>query len=456
MAIRLGFRAVHANTAVGQRYRALERSQWASPESVLEEQWRRLRDLVRHAHERVPFYRARLEAAGLEPARLQGPEDYRRLPILTRQELRAHKDELVALGVRRSRLVEVGSSGSTGEPVTLYHDAPHLAGIKAAKLRNFRWAGWEPGDAWARLWGTSPTSSRIAAHDFDAPVHRRLAGWLVERLTRVRWLSCFDLSDERMARYARELVAFRPDVIEAYVNPLHLFARYLRAHDLAGAIRPRGVIVSAETLFEHQRAEIEAAFGCKVLNRYGCSEVGDVAHECPLGGLHLNAETVYAEFIRDGRPAAPGEDAEIVLTPLDLRAMPLLRYRIGDVGSPAAGACPCGRGLPLMARVQGRVQDIITTRSGRYLTGLFFGELLADVDARQYRVVQESLDTLDLYLVPGPGMTDRELAWVERKIAEKTGGEATLRLHLVSEIPPTPSGKHRLTVSHVELNLAGC
>src|SRR5205807_2569973 len=114
----------------------------------------------------------------------------------------------------------------------------HVAGSQAAKLRNFAWVGWQPGDAWARLWGSN----------FDVAPHQKLRGQLWERLTRVRWLSCFDMSEARMEHYARELAAFQPDVIEAYVNPLYLFCRFLRARNLIGTIQPRGAIVSAETL----------------------------------------------------------------------------------------------------------------------------------------------------------------------------------------------------------------
>jgi phenylacetate-CoA ligase len=139
----------------------------------------------------------------------------------------------------------------------------------------------------------------------------------------------------------------------------------------------------------------------------------------------------------------------VLLTPLDLYAMPLLRYAVGDVGSPAAGACACGRGLPLMQMIQGRVQDLIVTRSGRHLTGVFFAHLLKELDVERFQVVQESLEELDFYLVPGPTFGARELDWVRGKVLEYTGGEVGLRLHLVEHIPLSASGKHRVTVSKV-------
>jgi phenylacetate-CoA ligase len=443
--VRSAFRVAHRDTLVGRRFRELNRSQWQPRELVLDEQWQSLRRLVRHAYDHVPFYRKRMDSVGLDPAQMNSVEDYRRLPVLTRDDLRSHREQLVATTFARDRLTSNGSGGSTGAPVRFYHDSVFVAGSQAAKLRNFHWAGWEPGDAWARLWGSN----------FDVSSHTKLRGQLWERLTRVRWLSCFEMSEITMARYARELARFDPDVLEAYVNPLYLFARYLRTHKLLGSIRPRGVIVSAETLYDFQRAEIQSVFGCKVFNRYGAREVGDVAHECPAGRIHLNIETVFTEFIVGDRAARPGEAADIIVTPLDLYGMPMLRYQIEDVGSPGEGTCPCGRSLPLMDMVQGRVQDLIVTRSGRYLTGVFFAHLLKELDVQRFQVVQDSLDSLNFSLVPGPDFGPHELDYVERKVREYTADEVELRMHLTDEIPLTASGKHRVTISRVRGRYAG-
>jgi phenylacetate-CoA ligase len=441
--IRAGFRLMHRKSGIGRRYRDLERSQWQPGQDVVDQQWQTLQGLVRHAYERVPFYRKRMDDVGVKPDRLLSPEDYQRIPVLTRDDLRHHKEELVAEGFPREQLIPNGSGGSTGAPVTFYHDAAHVAASQAAKLRNFRWAGWEPGDAWARLWGSN----------FDVAPHQQLRGKIWEHLTRVRWLSCFEMDEASMRRYARELAKFQPDVIEAYVNPLYLFSRYLRARGLAGSIRPHGAIVSAETLSDYHRADIEDVLGCKVFNRYGCREVGDVAHECPSGSMHLNAETVYAEFLVGGRSARAGEAGEIILTPLDLYGMPMLRYQVEDIGSPAAGECACGRGLPLMHMVQGRVQDLIVTRSGQHLTGVFFAHLLKQLDVEKFQVVQDSLDSLHFYIIPGAGFGDAQAAYVRQKFGEYTANEIDLRLCLTDEIPLTASGKHRVTISRVRSSL---
>ncbi|MCX6020423.1 MAG: phenylacetate--CoA ligase family protein [Chloroflexi bacterium] len=442
-AIRLGYGLAYRDNAIERKRRSLETTQWWPRERVLAYQFSRLQHLLRYAYARVPYYRRLFDSLDLSPADIRTPADYRRLPILTKADIRAHEGELLAEGIDVATLTRTGSGGSTGAPVALYHDDAMIAGSKAAKLRNFAWAGWRPGDAWARLWG----------NNFDVAPHEQWRMRMWDRMTRVRWLTCFDLTDLTMAEYAAELARFQPDVIEAYVNPLYLFARFLETRGLAGTIRPRGVITSAETLFPHQREAIERVFGCKVYNRYGGREAGDVAHECPAGTMHLNAETIYTEFEREGHPCEPGEPGAILLTPLDLYAFPLLRYQVEDMGSPSDAVCACGRGLPAMHIVEGRVQDLITMKSGRYLTGVFFAHLFKDYDVAQWQAVQETLEELTVKVVPGPKLSEDDRTSILMRLQEYTHGELAIELLSVAGIPLTASGKHRPTLSKVPPDL---
>jgi len=410
---------------------------------VLSHQWSKLRRLVEHAYEHTDYYRRRMQECGITPADIQTPEDYAKLPLLGKDAVNAHREEMVADNVPRQGLIRTASGGSTGAPVGLYHDAEMVASYQAVKLRNFRWAGWEPGDAWARLWGSQ----------FDVAPHQQLKKRLTDALTRVKILPCWDMSEATMLRYARALQRFQPDIIEAYVTPMYHFARFLDERGITG-IRPRGVICSAEMLFQHQRDCIERVFQCKVFNRYGGREMGDVAHECPSGTMHLNAETTYTEFVRDGRPARPGEAGEIVLTALDLYGMPLLRYRVEDIGSPADAQCRCGRGLPAMDMVEGRVQDMIALPGNRYLPGEFFPHLFKDFDILQFQIEQERLDHLTIRVVRGQALTQEHIDYLLGKVREYTEASAEIELLFCENIPTTASGKFRYTISRVPMPAA--
>ncbi len=442
LVVRKGFQLANHRSALGRNVAALEASQWWSPETLRVYQWAKLRRLVSHAFDRSPFYRRAMEGLGMVPADLRSPEDFARLPVVDKRTINEHREAMVAQRFPRARLIKTASGGSTGAPVSLYHDPDFVAAYRAVKLRNFRWAGWTPGDAWARLWGAQ----------FDVAAHQQLKQRLWDGLTRVMVLPCWDMSEPTMADYAERLRRFRPDVIEAYVTPLYHFARFLEARQLTG-IKPRGVICSAEMLFDHQRALIERVFGCQVFNRYGGREAGDIAHECPAGTMHINAENYYVEFLRDGRPVASGEPGEIVVTPLDLYGMPLLRYRVEDVGSPGTGQCACGRGLPAMAMVEGRVQDLISLPGGRFLPGEFFPHLFKDFAIRQFQVEQDRPDHAILRLVREEALTDGDLTYLSQKIRDHTAGLLEITVEFCESIPLTPTGKFRYTISRVPPSL---
>lgn len=438
LVVRQGFRLANRNSALGRNWAALEASQWWSAEALRVEQWTKLQRLVLHAFNQSPFYRLAMEDLGMTPHDIRSPEDFARLPIVDKQTINCQRETMVAQQFPRDRLIKTASGGSTGVPVSLYHDPGFVAAYRAVKLRNFGWAGWRPGDAWARLWGAQ----------FDVAPHQQLKQQVWDGLTRVMVLPCWDMSETTMTEYAGRLRRFRPDVIEAYVTPMYHFARFLDARGIRG-IEPRGIICSAEMLFDHQRDLIQRVFGCKVFNRYGGREAGDIAHECPAGTMHLNAENYYVEFLRDGRPVAPGEPGEIVVTPLDLFGMPLLRYRVEDAGSPATGSCVCGRGLPGMAVLEGRIQDLITLPGGRSLPGEFFPHLLKDFPVRQFQVEQDRPDHAVLRLVRGEGFTDDNLAYLLEKTREYTAGTLDVTVEFCESIPLTPTGKFRYTISHV-------
>ena len=436
--VRTGYQLAYGRSPLARRAAELERSQWWSPEQHREAQWQRLTRLIEHAYRTVPFYREAMQELGIEPGDIRSPEDYARLPVLSKATINQEQERLISSDFPKEQLIRTASGGSTGRPVSLYHDAAFVTEYRAVKLRNFRWAGWQPGDGWARLWGSQ----------FDVAPHQALKQRLLDRLSRVLILPCWDLSEATMARYAKNLQQFQPDLIEAYTTPMYHFAGYLKAEGIGG-IRPKGVIVSAEMLYPYQRALIEQVFQCKVYNRYGGREIGDAAHECPAGTMHLNAEHAYVEFVREGKPAAPGEAGEILLTPLGLYGMPLLRYRVEDVGSPSDAVCACGRGLPAMAVVEGRVQDLISLPQGGFLPGEFFPHLLKDFDISQFQVEQERLDKLTLRLVRGPGFSEEQLDYVLGKVREYTSGRIQVDVEFPDNIPASPSGKFRYTISHV-------
>ena len=336
-----------------------ERTQYLPEAALRHLQWSRLQTLLEHAYLRCSFYRRRFELAGLFPADIRSLDDLRALPPLEKRDIQGLGSEMMARDWPAADLIRNQTGGSTGTPVTFYLDRTRKCSRAAATLRHNRWAGWEYGDRTAVIWG--------APRDKPADGWRsRLRGWL---LREPLWLDAASLTERSMDEFHAALLRYRPRVIQAYARSAVLFARYLEVRGLTPH-RPHAIITSAEVLEDDERNLLERVFGCGVFNRYGCREVSVIASECEAhAGLHTMAEGLYLEIETPNGPARPGESGDILVTDLLNFAMPLIRYRIGDVGSWAAGLCPCGRGLPRLERIAGRVTDFLVGDDGRLVSG---------------------------------------------------------------------------------------
>jgi phenylacetate-CoA ligase len=421
----------------------LEETQWLPPDELRKRQWQRLERLLRFAHDEIPYYRDRLREAGLRPDRIDGPESFAKIPLLTRRGIQERGAELQGPDWATRSVVHDGTGGSTGEPVRFFFSKASYDRRAAATARTDRWAGWDYGERTAWLWGTD----RDLIPEGRWQAIRTSLYWTMRR---EKWFSAFAPEDNVLMATVRAVEQFRPSVIFAFPTRAYEVARYLIDRDLPHRIRPRGIVTSGEALESHQREVTEKAFACRVFNRYGCREFSLIAAECPRHeGLHVNSDNVYVEFLRDGRPARPGETANLVITDLTNYAMPLIRYAIGDSGRSLQSRCSCGRGLPLM-EVEGRVCDTVVAPNGRLLSGIFFGHLLKYVAGiRRFQAIQRDMNHLEVRVIPGENRGEHDLDWALQRIRDAVGPEVDVAIRHVDDIPLTRSGKHRLVISQV-------
>jgi phenylacetate-CoA ligase len=263
-------------------------------------------------------------------------------------------------------------------------------------------------------------------------------------------LNSFHMSEANLAEYADAIDRYRPEIIVGYVGPLVRLAQWLIAS--GRKIRqPHAIIGAAEALHEFQRKIIEQAFGCPAFNTYGCREFMLIAAECEYHrGLHVNADHLVVELRQPAGSVADVQSGEVVITDLFNYGMPFVRYANGDRATASSEHCACGRGLPMLAQVDGRVLDTIRTPDGHVLPGEFFPHMLKDVNGLQrFQLVQRQLDRLDLSIVRGAGFDDASLAYIRREVGKVLGDSVALHCHFVDDIPLTPSGKLRVTVSEL-------
>lgn len=424
------------------RYRAeFEANQWRSAEEIAALQWSKLSALVRHAYETVPHYREALEREGLHPDRIHDRADFARIPILDKPTIRERRDSLLSSAFQRSELTRSATGGSTGEPMEYFYNRDSYERRMAAAMRGDGWAGWRLGAPELYIWG----SQLIPTHPL-----KRLKTQLHFAGLRRAALNSFDLSPDTIRGAVEYANRVQPRVIIGYANAVYEFARCVEEAGLK-VHAPQGVIVSAERVYPHQKELISRVLGAPVFERYGCREVMMIGAECEHhAGMHVTSDNVYVEIERNGRPCEPGELGEILLTDLHNYAMPLIRYRVGDVGAWSGKDCPCGRGLPLLKGVEGRTLDMIATPSGRMISGVFFPHLLKDFPAvRTFEVVQETRERLVIRLSLQRPLDPADRAFLEETVRKTVGSEMQVEWIVGEDVRIERTAKFRPVQSRV-------
>jgi phenylacetate-CoA ligase len=421
------------------RRRHLERSQWLPAEEIEAQRLDGLRAFLVEIGMRVPYYRTLFARQGFDPRAIGALSDLAALPLLAKPQVRANLEALKADG--HGPLTRYNTGGSSGEPLTFFIGKARKSHDVAAKWRATRWWGVDIGDPEVVVWG-SPIE--LGAQD-------RIRRWR-DALLRSHLVPAFEMSEAALDRFVADIRRIRPKMLFGYPSSLSLIAdhaarRGLRLDDVG----VRVAFVTAEKLYEEQRASIGRAFGCRVANGYGSRDAGFIAHECPSGSMHISAEDIVVETVMpDGRPAAAGEPGEIVVTHLATAEFPLVRYRTGDVGVLSNRLCSCGRGLPLLEDVQGRTTDFVVACDGTVLHGLALIYTLRDLPGvERFRIEQFSKSRTQVKLVPGPGYQAAARDRIERDFKARLGRDVRIDIAEVESIPTEASGKYRYVVSHV-------
>ena len=438
----------HRRQVNGAHYRRyvhlLQQTQWYSSERLGAYQSDKLRAFIGHACATSPYWREVFATRGLTPSDVQTPGDLAQLPILEKETVRAQIDRLAssAYAGRRPQTVAVHTSGTTGK-------ALHLRLTKECWQRDYAfrdqqrsWSGALPGDPVVTFAGHPVVPSGLLR-----PPYCRY-----NRPERQLIFSSQHLGPATAPDYAREVRRFRPTLIHGYPSTIYLFALYLQDAGIRD-IRPRAVYTHSETLLDHQRAVIENAMGCKVYNWYGSSEmVGNIV-ECERGKLHVRQEHSVLELLTlDGRPARPGDVAELIGTGFGNYATPLIRYRLGDTVLVGDGECTCGRAGPIVKSVIGRIEDIVVTPDGRHVGRLdhVFKDAL---NVREAQLRQDEVGSLTVRLVTRPRFGERDRNMIEGELRTRLGPAIRLDYQMVSAIPREANGKFRFVVSKVPIRM---
>ncbi len=405
--------------AIGVDYWRLYRAQWRDREWLERVQAEKLRAIVDHAWRTVPFYRERFDLAGIRPDAIRSPADLASLPLTTKAQLQAADVASVTSSAYRAEQLDSGlTSGATGQPFAFFRD-PHAMRLrKSLFLRALVAIGYRPGEPLVML---------------DHPRENQPPRWL-----RWHYVSPNITALDDQVRILNEM---RPSFLYASrPTAVRLLARHAQA---TGAPLPRlrALITTGETLTDAAREQLRASFGAPVFDVYGLVETGTIAWECRAhSGLHVGEDTVILELL----PSAFGEVQRIVLTSLENRGMPLIRYETGDLAIPAADQpCPCGRQLRRLARIEGRLVDCLQLPDGRLVSPSRMEHAVRRIPGlTRFQFVQ---DRPDAVIVRFEGRDDSEVATaLQRAVSDVVGAGMQIEIRWAASLEPPPGQKFRL------------
>lgn len=416
--------------------------QWRSPQEIKYQQLEALKRLLKHAEQNVPYYQKIFADLGFQPERLDNLSQLQQLPFLTKKTIRENLPHLVARNFPKENLRLNHTGGSTGEPLTFYNTTDCQRVASAATEWCYHLSGYRPGLKRAFLWGSE--------RDLEGQT-----GWgqsFHNFATNTRWYNSFRLPLDQMRNIAWELKTWPVEFLCGYSSSVFLLARFCLTENLK--IPLKGCQTTAGTLHPSMRQTINAAFGVEPHNRYGCREMGLIACDCDRHqGLHVLDLDKIVEIIGfDEKPARPGEIGRIIVTDLNNFGMPWIRYEIRDLAVAShINRCACGRGLSLVDQITGRDVDVIYSPRGRLIPGELFTILFFGFPGvAKFQVVQETRKHLHLALV-WDGKAPVNLARLRTEIHRLIDPDFEIDFQLVTEIPPSPSGKFSFTVSKVPL-----
>jgi len=403
-------------------------------------QLKRLKNLLEHAYNNVDFYHRLLDDVGIKPADIRTIDDLSCLPIISKKDVKKNFPYgVLARGVDIKKCIKHKTSGSTGERGAFLFDQKSRAFNKAVSLYPFLECGLRLRDKVAIIGGGAGFSALPQRRDW----FNRLG--FMDKMEALLFMS---LEDQIKA-----LKDYNPDVIYGFPSSIWIIAKAL-SHNETRQIAPRLIFSHGETLDFSTRSFINRTFGVEMYDTYGCAEAPRLAWECDEHvGYHICVTSAIIEFIdmKTGEHVAQGEQGEIVITNLYNYAMPLIRYKVGDLGVPTEETCPCGRGLPLMKSIEGRMDDFVVKPNGEVISPRFLGSVMLDLGEHieKYKIIQEKCDEFTMELVRGKGFTEETVNIIKARFQNIIGCPISFKLKIVDDIPVETSGKRRKIVSKV-------
>jgi phenylacetate-CoA ligase len=413
-------------------------SQYRQRERWTTEQWNQWQQKAIREHLSaalaVPYYRDNWSASEKLAARSGVLAD---LPLLNKDPLRDNARSFLREDLHPRRPLITPTSGSSGTPINNYWTWREYRNTLA--LREVRSAGWA-GVSYKDPRATFSGRMVVPEPNSPGPFHRFN---LVERQV---YFSAFHLRPQTVQQYVDALHKHQTKWMTGYAVSYYLMADMMLQQGIAPPKSLRAVITTSEKVTPEMRTVMEKAFGCRVFEEYSTVENCIFASECEAGSLHVSPDVSVVEILRpDGSPCDPEEPGEVVTTCLMRDYQPMIRFRLGDVAAWSAEPCTCGRSMPVLKEVVGRLEDVVVGPDGRRMVR-FHGVFVGQPHVREGQVIQETRNRIRLKVVPKDGFGAADVSDLQARIQQRLG-EVEVIVQTVDEIPRTKAGKFKAVIN---------
>ncbi|XVH32236.1 phenylacetate--CoA ligase family protein [Haloferacaceae archaeon DSL9] len=425
-------------------YKLIQESESWSRDRLEQYQERKLRDLIEHAYENVPYYRRIFDERDLTPNDIQSLEDLQKLPFLTKEDVRDNLEDLKATNYTESDFEYVKTGGSTGKPLEFCYED----GVTRAKEWAYMKTQWDR--VGYNFWDKCVILRGEEVHTDDGQF------WDTSLFGRWLVLSSYHMADDRLPQYIAKIREFKPKYIQAYPSVISILARYMDEHDVEPFSSVKAILCGSEKLYADQRTLVEDTLGCRVYSWYGHAERCVLGGECEIDEqrYHMFPQYGIMEIIgQDGNPIhEPGESGEIVGTSLNNYAMPLIRYRTNDIGRLGDSSCKCGRSYQILESVEGRVQEMFIGDDGRPipLTGAYSQVGKSSSNVKNAQFYQDEPGEVSLRLVVSDQYTEQDQKQILSDLSGRYDG-LMFEVEIIDQIERTQSGKKRFLIQELPI-----
>ncbi|HPG40665.1 MAG TPA: hypothetical protein PLP19_16225 [bacterium] len=415
--------------------RILWSSQFYPQDKQKKLQWQLFSRILDICFKNVPFYQQLFEEMGIKRSDFKSLDDLVKIPILSRETLLYNKDQFKALDFKKHRPQSIRTTGTTGASLDVYWDIHSNIMELLCQYRHFSWAGYRLGNSFL---------------DIRSVLLNDPKGYHWNWKCRGLEFSSDIIDSTNIDRYADLLRKYKIKLWRGYPESIYYFCHLL---DIAGIndVKPACIISVSVTVLDFHRHFIEAWAGVPLCDNYGMDEHVALITQCPQGGYHIASEYGIVEILKpDNTHAAPGEEGRIIATGLHNKAFPLLRYDTNDYAIASNRVCPCGRTLPLIERLTGRINDFIMDARGQWLSAPSWPMYLVN-GIKKAQLVQEHQYLINLYIVPMDPALKRDDQILIDTFKERYGQSVEIKIFYVDEVPfPRYGQKYKFAHSKIK------